>query len=43
MITARITPFKETPASAAVTVIPGDWPGPACNDFQNLTQIVIAG
>ena len=28
MITARITPLKETPIPAAVTVIPGDWPGP---------------
>jgi hypothetical protein len=43
MITARTTPLKEIPAPAAAAAIPGDWPGPAYNDFQNLTQIVVAG
>jgi hypothetical protein len=43
MITVRTAPFTGIPATAAVAAIPGDWPGPACTDFQNLTQIVVGG
>ena len=43
MITARIAPLKEAPAPAAVTAIPGDWPGPTLNDLPYLAQFVVAG
>ena len=36
MITARIAASRETPAPAAVTAAPGDWPGPAMNDLPYL-------
>jgi hypothetical protein len=42
MITARITPLKETPIPAAVTAIPGDWPGPTLNDLPNLAEFAVA-
>ena len=42
MITARIASLKEIPAPAAVTAVPGDWPGPAMNDLPYLAQIVLA-
>jgi hypothetical protein len=42
MTVVRIQPFKETPAPAAVTAIPGHWPGPDTNDFPDLTQTVVA-
>jgi hypothetical protein len=43
MITARITPLREAPAPAAVTAVPGDWPGPAMNDLPYLARILVAG
>jgi hypothetical protein len=43
MITARVAPLKEGPAPAAVTVVPGDWPGPAMSDLPYLAQITVAG
>ncbi len=43
MIAARIAPLKRTPAPAAVTTIPGDWPGPTLNDLPSPTQIMVAG
>ena len=40
----RITHGALVPTGlAAASAVPGDWPGPAYNDFQNLTQIVVAG
>jgi hypothetical protein len=43
MITVR-TPLKEPPAAtAAVTALPGDWPGPFLDDFPGLAMIVVAG
>ena len=41
MITARTTPLKATPAPAAVAATPGDWPGPALDDFPYLAQIAV--
>jgi hypothetical protein len=42
MITARIASLNQNPAIAAVAAIPGDWPGPALSDLQDLTQVVVA-
>jgi hypothetical protein len=42
MITARIASLKKIPTPAAVTAVPGDWPGPAMNDLPYLAQIVVA-
>jgi hypothetical protein len=42
MITARIASLKEASAPAAVTAMPGDWPGPALNDFPYVAQIALA-
>lgn len=41
MITARIAPLGGASAPAAVMAMPGDWPGPAMNDFLYLAQMAI--
>ena len=43
MIAARSAPLKNASSSAAVVATPGDWPGPALNDFLYLAQMVVAG
>jgi hypothetical protein len=43
MNAARTASLKNAPASAAVMTLPGDWPGPALNDFLYLAQMVVAG
>jgi hypothetical protein len=40
MINSRIAALKGTTASAAIMAAPGDWPGPALNDFLSPAQVV---
>jgi hypothetical protein len=42
MIRSRVAPLKETTAPAAIMAAPGDWPGPALNDFLYPAQVVAA-
>ena len=40
MITARTAPLRGASTPAAVTAIPGDWPGPALDDLLYLAQML---
>jgi hypothetical protein len=42
MVNSRTAPLRETTTPAAITAAPGDWPGPALNDFLYPAQVAIA-